>query len=129
MLELRGLNSGLKVDTSGALLASFSARPLLLEEIYEAHLQDPQLLEAKEMVQSGSHSDYIVRRDGLLLFKGRICVSTVESLKELILQEAYGLAYAMHLNSMKMYQTIRQTCWWSGMKWDMAAYIAKCLVC
>ena len=38
MLELRGLNVGLEVDTSGVLLASFSARPLLLREIYEAQL-------------------------------------------------------------------------------------------
>ena len=41
MLELRRLNVGLEVDTSRARLASFSARPLLLGEIYEAHLQDP----------------------------------------------------------------------------------------
>ena len=37
MLELRRLDVGLEVDTSGALLASFSDRPLLLGEIYEAH--------------------------------------------------------------------------------------------
>ena len=41
MLELRGLNAGLEVDTLEALLASFSARPLLLGEIYEVQLQDP----------------------------------------------------------------------------------------
>ena len=40
MLKLRGLDVGPDVDTLRALLASFSARPLLLEEIYEAQLQD-----------------------------------------------------------------------------------------
>ena len=36
MLELRELYAGLEVDTLGALLVSFSVRPLLLKEIYEA---------------------------------------------------------------------------------------------
>ena len=47
----------------------------------------------------------------------------------MILQEAHSSAYAMHPGSMKMYQTIKQTYWWNGMKWDIATYIAKCLVC
>ena len=38
MLELRGLDAGLEVDASGALLASFSVKPLLLGEICEAQL-------------------------------------------------------------------------------------------
>ena len=33
LLEFRGLNAELTVDDSGAVLASFSARPLLLQEI------------------------------------------------------------------------------------------------
>ena len=49
MLELRGLDAGLEVDASGALLASFSVKPLLLGEICEAQLQDPQLIEARRM--------------------------------------------------------------------------------
>ena len=111
MLELMGLNVGLEVDTSRALLASFSARPLLLWKIYKAQLQDPQLLEAREVAQSGPLLDYIVRRDSLLLFGGCICVLAVESLKELILQEAHGLAYAMHQRSTKMYHNLRESYW------------------
>ena len=33
ILEMKGLNAGLTVDDSKTLLANFSARPLLLEEI------------------------------------------------------------------------------------------------
>ena len=43
LLEFRGLNAKLTVDDSGVVLASFSARPLLLQEIGEAQMQDPQL--------------------------------------------------------------------------------------
>ena len=103
MLELKGLNVGLTVNDSEALLANFIVRPLLLEEIWEAQMQDPQLQEDRELAQSGSPTAYTVRRDGLLLFRGHVCVSIVESLKEKILQEAHGSAYAMHPSSTKMY--------------------------
>ena len=43
----------------------------------------------------------------LLLFRGHVCVPIMESLKKKILQEAYGLAYAMHPGSIKMYQNMR----------------------
>ena len=111
MLELRRLDAGLEVDTSGALLVSFNVRPLLLGEIYEAQLQDLPLIEARGMAQNGAPSNFTVRRDGLLLFKNRVCVLTVESLKELILQEAHGSAYAIHPRSTKMYHNLRETYW------------------
>ena len=103
--------------------------PLLLEEIYEVQLQDQQLLEAREVAQSGSPSDYTVRRDCLLLFKDCICVPAVESLKELILQKAHGLAYAMHLGSTKMYCNLRETYWWKGMNQDIVGFVARCCTC
>ena len=68
MLELRGLNMGLAVDDSGALLAHFGVRPLLLEEIWEAQMQDPEFQRIRENVLSGSQTDYTVRDDGMLLF-------------------------------------------------------------
>ena len=40
--ELKHLNAELTVNHSGALLAHFKARPLLLEEIWEAQMQDPE---------------------------------------------------------------------------------------
>ena len=64
-----------------------------------------------------------------MLYRGQICVPASEPLKEMILQEAHSLAYAMHPGSTKMYRTIRQTYWWSDMKRDIAAYVASCLVC
>ena len=50
MKELRELNAGLAVSDSGALLAHFGARPLLLNEIWETQMQDPELLKAREIV-------------------------------------------------------------------------------
>lgn len=108
LLELRGLDADLVVDTSGALLANFRIRPMILEEIREAQLQDPKLQKVRKLAQSESQSEYIVRGDGLLMFRGIICVPAIESLKEQILKEAHSSAYSMHLGSTKMYITIRK---------------------
>ena len=57
MLECKELNAELTVDDSRALLENFSARPLLVEEIWKAHMQDPQLQEARKLAHSGSLID------------------------------------------------------------------------
>ena len=40
--------------------------------------------------------------------KGRMCVLDVEDLRRLIMEETHCLAYAMHPDSTKMYQTIKE---------------------
>ena len=43
--------------------------------------------------------------------------------------ENFCSAYAMHLGSTKMYQTIKENYWWSSMKRDIVEFISRCLVC
>ena len=45
------------------------------------------------------------------------------------MEEAHYSAYAMHPGSTKMYRTIRENYWWSGMKKDVAEFVSRCLVC
>ena len=70
-----------------------------------------------------------VRDDGLLVLRDRVCVPKVDDLRREILEEAHSSAYAMHPGSTKMYRTIRQSYWWSGMKRDIAEFVASCLTC
>ena len=127
--ELKELNAGLAVSDSGALLAHFGTRPLLLKEIWEMQMQDPELLKAREIVQNRVQSEFTVRDDGMLLFRGRVCVPAVAPLKEMILQEAHSSPYAMHPGGTKMYRTLRPHYWWSGMKRNIVEFMARCLVC
>ena len=48
--------------------------------------------------------------------KSRVCVPDVEDLRKLIMEEANCLAYAMHPGSTKVYRTIKENYWWSGIK-------------
>ena len=35
----------------------------------------------------------------------------------------------MHPDSTKMYQTIKENYWWSGIKKDITDFVSRCLVC
>ena len=45
------------------------------------------------------------------------------------MEEAHCSAYALHPGSTKMYRTIKENYWWSGMKRDIAEFVARCLIC
>jgi hypothetical protein len=63
---------------------------------------------------------------GVLWYKGRICVPNVKELKDKILRETHGSAYSIHLGGNKMYHDLKATYWWYGMKRNVAKYVALC---
>jgi hypothetical protein len=67
--------------------------------------------------------------EGVLWYKGRICVPNVKELKAEILHEAHESAYSIHPGGNKMYHDQKATYWWYGMKRDMAEYVALCDTC
>ena len=77
----------------------------------------------------GGWRNFSISQDGMLTMKGRICVPNVEDLRKMIMEEAHCLAYAMHRGSTKMYRTIKENYWWSGIKRDIAEFVSKCFVC
>ena len=47
----------------------------------------------------------------------------------MILDEAHKSRMSMHPGSTKMYQDLKKIFWWSGLKRDVAEYVAACLIC
>jgi hypothetical protein len=66
---------------------------------------------------------------GTVWFKDRMCVPDIESLRETILKEAHDSDYSIHPGSTKMYQDLKRKYWWYGLKRDVAAHVAMCVVC
>ena len=64
--------------------------------------------------------NFRIIQNGVLTMKCKVSVIDVEDLRRMILEEAHCLAYAMHPGSTKMYQTIKENYWWSGIKRDIA---------
>ena len=117
------------MHVSRALFSSFQLRSILVDQILEAQLEDPYLMSMRKKVEEGGQSDFAVRDDGALVMDSRLCVPAAEDLKRQILEEAHSSAYAMHPGSTKMYRTLKEYYWWSGMKREVAEYVSKCLIC
>ena len=72
---------------------------------------------------------FSITQDGMLTMRGILCVSNVDDLRKLIMEEVHCSTYTMHPRSTKMYCTIKEKYWWLGMKRDIADFVARCLVC
>ena len=129
MVELRELGVELRMHASRALFSSFHQRPILVYRILKAQLEDPYLMSMRKKVEEGEQSDFSIRDDGALVIGSRLCVPTTEELKRKILEEAHSFAYAMHPGSTKMYRTLKEYYWWSGMKREVTEYVSKCFIC
>ena len=65
-----------------------------------------------------------------MIVKGqRMCVPKYGELRRDIMEEAHSFAYAMHLDSTKMYKTLKKHYWWNGMKKEIVGFISRCLTC
>ena len=65
----------------------------------------------------------------MLMLDNRVCVPNVNNLRQRILQEAHYAPYSVHPKATKMYHDIKTTYWWSGLKKEVAKFVALCLTC
>ena len=130
LLDMKALGVNLDYDGYGALLASFVVRPSLIDQIKGKQIQDKVLANEVNKIMKGEIEEkFNISQDGMLMMKGRVCVPDVEDLRKMIMEEAHYSAYAMHLGSTKMYRTIKENYWWSGMKRNVAEFVSRCLIC
>jgi hypothetical protein len=61
---------------------------------------------------------------GVLWYKGRICMPDVKGLKDKILRETHESTYSIRTGGNKMYHDHETTYWWYGIKRDVAEYVA-----
>ncbi|KAL0367281.1 UNVERIFIED_CONTAM: hypothetical protein Sradi_3618200 [Sesamum radiatum] len=96
-------------------------------KIKEAQYEDKEI--QKIVVGKRSNSDFTIDSDGILRFRGRLCVPGNQSIKDEILKEAHHSHYTLHPGGTKMYQDLKQSYWWNNMKRDIAEYVQKCMIC
>jgi hypothetical protein len=101
----------------------------LSQDIQKGQLIDEKIQEIKwnikEVKSPASNED----DQGVLWYKGRICVPDIKEIKNLILREAHDSTYSIHPGGNKMYQDLKVSYWWFGMKREVADYIALCDIC
>ena len=112
------------------MLASFQVKPVLIDRVLDAQVNDGEIQELIRLRGLGKKKDLRIREsDGMLMQEGRMYVPNNLELKKEILDEAHCSAYAMHPGGTKMYHTIQPFYYWPGMKREIAEYVSKCAIC
>ena len=59
----------------------------------------------------------------------RLYVPNDETVKQMVLREAYESKFSIHSDSTKMYQDLKHLYWWPNMKREIMEYVSKCGIC
>ena len=126
---LRALNTHLSLSDDGTVVAELIARPNLLNQVLEAQKKDEKIYAIIKQIGNGKETKFTVNENGVLYYKDRVCVPDDNDLRKSILVEAHRGSFAIHPDSTKMYQYLKLSFWWFGMKRDVSEFVTKCLVC
>nr|GFC04259.1 putative reverse transcriptase domain-containing protein [Tanacetum cinerariifolium] len=103
--------------------------PILLykREIKEAQKEDSEIWTIVGNLDK--QVEFYLDDDHVLWQDTRLVVPNDASLREALLTEAHSSPFLVHPGSTKMYHDLKQYFWWSGMKGDVATFVARCLIC
>ena len=126
---LRALNAHLSLSDDSEIVAELIAKPDLLNRVLDAQKNDDKISEIVNQSVEGKETEFTMNEDGFVYYRDRVCVPNDDELKKSILEQAYSGSFAMHPGSTKMYQDLKTSYWWSGMKRDVSEFVTKCMVC
>ena len=126
---LRALNAHLSLTDDGEIVAELIARSDLLNRVLEAQKNDEKISSIVSQIGEGQGINFSVKEDGSLYYKDQVCVTNDSEFKKVILQEAHSGSFAMHPGRTKMYQDLKDSYLWSGMKRDVSEFVTRCMVC
>ena len=129
MQTLRALNVHLPLTDDNTVVTELIARPSLLNRVLKAKKKDEKIVAIVSQIGNGKEIEFTINEDGVLYYKDRVCVLDDNDLRKSILEEAHSGSFAIHPGSTKMYQDLKMSFWWSGMKRDVSEFVTKCLVC
>jgi hypothetical protein len=81
----------------------------LLQEIRRGQLKDKKVQEIKRNIKEEKSRGFLEDDEGVLWYKGKICVPNVKELKVKILREAHESAYSIQPGGNKMYHDLKAT--------------------
>ena len=110
-------------------VATMEVQSTLLGKIRETKKDDKEIAEIKEKMREGKAKGFREDEHETLWFEDRIYVPNDPEVRKLILLEAHDSPYSIHLGNTKMYLDLKESFWWTGMKKDIAEYVAVCDVC
>ncbi|XP_058078631.1 uncharacterized protein LOC131226956 [Magnolia sinica] len=104
---VRDFDMKLTVEEPYEVIAHIQAQPMINSKIIEAHEDDELLGKMRERAKSDVKSEWRVSTDRGLRYRGRLCVSNLQGLREEVLNAAHNSKLAMHPSSTKMYWDLK----------------------
>ena len=92
-----------RITADGALLAQLRAQPALKQMILDTQRNDIELQEKIQLIKDGVESEFSVKEDESLNFRGILCVLVNSELKKELLHEAHNSVFTMQPGGNKMY--------------------------
>nr|GEV33788.1 retrotransposon protein, putative, Ty3-gypsy subclass [Tanacetum cinerariifolium] len=125
--NLERLGIELYVSGQQGYWASLRIEPDLISQIKEAQKEDSEIWTIVENLDK--QVEFRIDDDNVLWQDTRLVVPNEATLREALLTEAHSSPFLVHPGSTKMYQDLKKYFWWSGMKRDVATFVARCLIC
>ena len=100
-----------------------------MDEVRVEQGKDQELQHIINELGTKKRKDFKMGRDGILRFRERVCVPNSRVLGKILLYEGHKSRLSIHPGMTMMYKDLKATFWWTGMKTDVADYVASCLVC
>ena len=119
----------LGISERGGVLASIEVKATFIKEIKAKWFEDENLEELRKKNVIGKAQETTLDAEGVLNFKGRICVPRVYDLIQKLLIESHDLRYSIHPGVTNMYRDLKRIYWWPGMKKDIVEFVVKCQNC
>ena len=116
---LRALNAHFSLSDDGTVVAELIARPKLLNRVLEAQKKDEKISAIMIQIGDGKETEFTVNENRVLYYKNRVCVPDDNDLRKAILEDAHSGSFVIHPGSTKMYQYLKMSFWWFGMKRDV----------
>ncbi|MCI28100.1 polynucleotidyl transferase ribonuclease H fold, partial [Trifolium medium] len=121
--EFRDLSLVCEVTPRSVRLGMLKLTNPFLEEVKECQKRDKKLMEKLELIGEGKEVDFGVDENGVLRYRGRVCVPDVPELKKMILEEGHRSELSIHPGVTKMYHDLKKMFWWPGMKKQIFEFV------
>jgi len=100
-----------------------------MSSIKEAQKEDVKFVDLLIHSNQTEDSDFKVDDQGVLRFRGRICILDNDEMKKMILEESHRSSLSIHPGATKMYHDLKKMFWWSRLKRDVVQFVYSWLNC
>ena len=101
----------------------------LESKIIELQNLDVGVFHIKRRMKEQETKHFRLDERGVLWFEDRLVVPKDREQRNQILDEAHSSKLSIHPSSSKMYQDLKTYFWWTKMKKEITAYVARCDTC